>query len=208
MLAFLDRPIVFTTYVRLYVGAAVSGENYQASLHAGTAILLVFAACSAWALRNRRTCPNLIPFVILGLSAVGCAVTTAVGRMGFGEWSAMAPRYATFPALLWIACSTLLLALAERAPAGVTLSPVLRAVMRAAAAAAILTALAVHAFRQAEGSERGVEHGRTLAEARSALLEGRPLDPALRRKLAPEWVDLERMRAMLERNRLSLFRRP
>ena len=44
-----------------------------------------------------------LPWILIGSYAIISAAATAMGRLGFGDWAALEPRYTTFAIPLWVA---------------------------------------------------------------------------------------------------------
>jgi len=113
---FLKHPAQYTRYVLQYLGAAIINYEEYAFLF-GLGGLLFFGGMSAllWRRRGGLFRP-ILPFFFLGLYAVGCAMLTGSGRVGFGTVQAMSYRYVTFSSLLWVANFVYFLVLLELTP--------------------------------------------------------------------------------------------
>src|SRR6185369_16734463 len=44
-----------------------------------------------------------LPWALIGSYAIISACATALGRLGFGDWAALEPRYTSFALALWVA---------------------------------------------------------------------------------------------------------
>jgi hypothetical protein len=100
---FLQRPADYLAYILKYLGAVIINyEDY--ALAFGLLGLVLFAALTIAVLRKGKEerCP-LLPFLLFGLYALGCAMLTGIGRVGLGTFQAMSYRYVTFSNLIWIA---------------------------------------------------------------------------------------------------------
>ena len=84
VLAFLGHPLAWTDAM---TASAVIGA-------AGVLTVVVLAV------RSRETA---LPWILIASYSLISAIATASGRLGFGEWAALEPRYTTFATGLWIA---------------------------------------------------------------------------------------------------------
>ena len=104
-------------YALAYLGGPIAGFDATLAAVAGGAGLAAAAALAAWLVRRGRVpLATLVPFVALGLYAVGCAALTANGRVRFRFEAGVSPRYVTFANLLWTALVVLLALARTRLP--------------------------------------------------------------------------------------------
>lgn len=98
---FATHPWEYIKYILKYLGATII--TYQAyALFFGVLCLSLFG-WTAWALaqKYRNTFAARLPFLLMGLYSVACAVLTGIGRVGFGTAQATSYRYVTFANLIW-----------------------------------------------------------------------------------------------------------
>lgn len=115
--AFFNTPLTSAAYILKYLGSACAQYGNGGALPddvwavifgiAGPATL----AWSAWTIIVNRiaNCRALLPYFALGAYSLASAVLTAVGRAGFSSTQALASRYCTMTAPLWVAVLALLL---------------------------------------------------------------------------------------------------
>jgi hypothetical protein len=95
----LEHPFSFIHYVLIYLGRPLSFLPKPASM-VGTALLLGFLALALYMLFWRRELfRRSLPWIILGLYALGTALVTGVARLGFGVNEALSSRYTTISSL-------------------------------------------------------------------------------------------------------------
>jgi hypothetical protein len=114
---FLVHPGEYLSYLFIYLGRPVI--NYQKyALAFGILGFLLFALlCLRYFLKKRDELLAVLPFFLLGLYAIGSAVLTGIGRVGFGSAQAMDGRYVPFSSLLWISNFVLLFLFSREIPA-------------------------------------------------------------------------------------------
>jgi hypothetical protein len=134
-------PVALALYVLNYLGGGVS-RLATALAPVWTCVALVSAIWIAL----RRWRPALRPWLALMLFGVGCAVMTAMGRVGeYGPDHAFATRYASFSLLFWSGWVGLVLAVRDDA------SPAWRRWLRPLSGALLVfvVANAIHMGKQA-----------------------------------------------------------
>jgi hypothetical protein len=89
-------------YIAKYLGTPVAEFDSQAAAVAGVVGLMLFGWL-LWHAREAYRSPVYIFPCIVGLNAIAAAVMTGLGRAGFGSDQAMASRYGTIAAPLWLA---------------------------------------------------------------------------------------------------------
>jgi hypothetical protein len=167
----------------------------SAAIVAGALGVGLFAAAAIW-LRRRLPRRTLLPYVGLGLYALGTGIFTSLGRASYGNHQALAQRYATTATLFWVAL-VLLLALCAHTAA-----------RRSLARGLPIALIGLFGLLTALGTLQGPDHFRWqyeyLAPARAELLT-RSNDELLRRLFFDTHV-LRRDVAILQRYHLSVFR--
>ncbi|MEW5901949.1 MAG: hypothetical protein AB1715_10840, partial [Acidobacteriota bacterium] len=201
---FLEQPVKYLGYILKYLGAAIINyEDY--ALVFGLLGLLLFAGMTIAVLRKGKEWRRpLLPFLLFGLYALGCAMLTGIGRVAFGSVQAMSYRYVTFSNLIWVADFLFLYILSQEIRR--QSKPRLR---RGISAAAVSILIFVLLFGIARTSYRVGHrvlksyHAR-LSEARSELLRGE--DKTLLLRL---YIDADYVRQGIEtlrKHKLSVFR--
>lgn len=110
-------PVPFIDYVRYGLiflgGGLVYGVRpapdklpLTAATTFGVVLLVLFAAAATYVLARRRDNEFLrrtVPWIVLGLYSIGCAIPASLGRVGIGVQQALDSRYVTFSMYLTIA---------------------------------------------------------------------------------------------------------
>ncbi|MFL6232803.1 MAG: hypothetical protein ACJ76N_06680 [Thermoanaerobaculia bacterium] len=166
----------------------------------GAAALLAFAALAGWVLL-RRLWPEMLPWLLLGLSALASAGLISLGRSGEGLDQALASHYVTAAYPLVVACTAILffvlLATAERA----RLKSVWRGLALAAAVLPVLQATAVsYRWLPVLRSWAAIIHHNTREIAR-----GTATDEAIRTSHHPDPQVVRQGVEVMRKNRLSWF---
>lgn len=169
----------FAGFVLGWIGAGTGTHLPAVALGLGIAGVASFAACAAWiACRAPELRRALAPWLALGIFALGAAVLTAGGRLGYGYEQALIPRYVTLSLLFWIAWLAVAALALARWLASASFP---RAGLAAAAAAAggILTLAACEqagawTLGRAQVRQRALllEHGAALLACRERAPEG------------------------------------
>lgn len=163
-------------YIAKYVGAPVASLSVPAAVFAGALGIIAFFVLLAARWRDRRR-PAFIFACAVGLNALAGAGMTGLGRVGYGTDQAMASRYGTIAAPLWLALLFLGL-MAACGSAGALSGRRVRAALLAAAA--LVLSLSIMQSGQA---------ALTAATARTAFL--RSLRPNLAG--AQDWAAISRL---------------
>ncbi len=94
------RPLQFAEYVLGYLGRPLSFYHKPAMAFGGL-LLAVFVSLSVYLLvRHRTAFDKALPWVALGLYAIGSSLITGLARLGFGVSEAYSSRYTTISSLL------------------------------------------------------------------------------------------------------------
>ena len=166
------QPIDLTIFVLAFLGSALTRASVEQAVLEGAFGVgaLALVGGSLW-LRAPALRKPLLPWLLLAAWAVGSALITGLGRVGYGYAQAIVPRYATFATPLWIALACVAglgLAWTLRAPAAP--GRIRRVALASATAAALGTAAA---FLLVEINQQGLdmvrEHGLKLAHGRALL---------------------------------------
>ena len=110
-------PVPFTDYVRYALiflgGGLVYGLRptpdqlpLTAAMTFGIILLVLFTAAAAYLFARRQDRDFLrrtVPWLVLGLYSIGCAIPASLGRVGIGVQQALDSRYVTFSMYLTIA---------------------------------------------------------------------------------------------------------
>lgn len=98
---FAMHPWEYFQYILKYLGATII--TYQEyALFFGILCLILFGLTVRVFLRKYRNAfAAMLPFLLLGLYSVACAILTGIGRVGFGTAQATSYRYVTFSNLIW-----------------------------------------------------------------------------------------------------------
>lgn len=109
----IHHPMSAAHYFFLYLGRPLSFFHHLAT-PIGILVFIAFIILVAFSwLRDRRSFRTLIPWVALGLYAIGTAAVTALARLSFGINEAASSRYTTISLLLIV--SILVIAISENA---------------------------------------------------------------------------------------------
>jgi hypothetical protein len=108
----------------------------------GAAALLAFAVLAGWALL-RHLWPEMLPWLLLGLSALASAGLISLGRSGEGLDQALASHYATATYPLVVACVVILSSMLLAAPEHARLKAVWRGLALAAVVLPVLQVVRV-----------------------------------------------------------------
>lgn len=104
---FLEHPKEFVKYVFVYLGRPY-GTDLRMTLVLGGVLVALFLAASAYLLlRHRDLAYDLVGWWGLAMYGAIGAVTTAIGRVGFGVVQGFASRYSTVSTLFVIATMVL-----------------------------------------------------------------------------------------------------
>lgn len=116
---FVEFPGESVRYVALYLGRPFS-EVPQTAIAAGLVLTGVFVVAGSYLILSKRGDQAGVPaWIGIGCFAVGSAVVTAVGRVGFGARQAGETRYTTISVLFAISTLALLtVAFMGRSPKG------------------------------------------------------------------------------------------
>jgi hypothetical protein len=118
----LKMPLAYVSYVIKYIGSICA--QYSSWNSAGDGDLafvfgLLGVAALGWAgwmvVRRKLARPEaLLPYFAMSAYSIGSALMTGLGRVGFGSDQALASRYCTTTAPLWVSLIVLLVLLASR----------------------------------------------------------------------------------------------
>lgn len=204
---FILHPLIYLRYVLQYLGAAII--NYEMyALVFGLLGLLFFGWMTVFLWRRQKAAFRLVmPFFLLGLYAVGSAMLTGIGRVGFGPVQAMSYRYVTFSSLLWVANFVYLFYLLKILPGMVRKRGTRLSVKGVTLLFAFLLLLGVVRTSYRVGHRVFVSHHHRLAPVYLELRRGyTPSDDLLRRL----YIDADYVRQglnILQKYHLSVFRR-
>ncbi len=189
-----QHPVAYSLYVLKFLGNPLANFSEMGAALAGFVGLAVLCAAT-WRLVRAGTVrvPVLAPYAGFALYAMGSAMITGVGRVGFGSSQAMSPRYITLANLLWVAVFVLVaLWLRERSSDRMT-----------ARVLACGTALLL-AFCSLYGTYRWTERYNYRIAVRETLLHGDDME--MLRRIHPEPEKISARRDVLRRLGLSIFR--
>lgn len=100
---FFRHPLDSSRYVALYLGRPLS-ESQDTAIALGYILTAIFLAlCVNFAVRGLGSVRRVLVWFGVGMYAVFSAITTAIGRAGFGVEQAGASRYTTVALLLTLA---------------------------------------------------------------------------------------------------------
>lgn len=98
-----SHPLSYAHYVLIYLGGPLGSWSKTVSAVWGAMGIVTFAWCSAWLwMRSPAHRHALLPWILLGLYGILSGFMTGIGRAGFGEGQALAPRYITISSLFWV----------------------------------------------------------------------------------------------------------
>lgn len=98
-----SHPVSYAHYILIYLGSGLGGWSKPVSASWGAMGIVTFAWCGAWLWTRSRAYRNiLLPWILLGLYGILSGFMTGIGRAGFGEGQALAPRYVTISSLFWV----------------------------------------------------------------------------------------------------------
>jgi hypothetical protein len=167
----------------------------RAAIAAGVAGLLCFALLT-WALVRAARLALILPYLGLGAYALGAGIMTSLGRASYGNYQALAQRYATTATLFWVALVSLGALCAHiYAP---------RAWIRALMTGFVLLFYILILLSSVQGLDHFRWQRDYLAPARSALYTLQ--DDALLRRLYSDVDVLRRSAKILRQHHLSVFR--
>ena len=110
---FLKQPFQFVKYFFIYLGRPLSFMHKTTAL-LGLLLFVSFISLSIYLLVYKRDAfKRVVPFVFLGLYALGSAFITDLARLGFGTVEAYSSRYTTISSLLLISVLVLFWASAD-----------------------------------------------------------------------------------------------
>jgi hypothetical protein len=202
----LHDPIQGLLYVLVFLGTPIVNFHIVGAALAGVLGIGIFAA-SLSHLAQRRHVPveHLLPYVCIGLYAIGSAGLTSMGRGGLGIQQAMSSRYITNANLLWIS-NIVLMSLAFALPP--VEADALRPKRQSLGKALLLFLLPFFFYSYFAGMQTGAGLGNAVRLARQAILETYPnVDPNIMRVLNTNQHSLARQNLdKLAQYRLSLFR--
>lgn len=109
---FLDEPVMFLKYIAAYPASSLLRDIELEALFFGAASVFVFAILSVLMMhkmsRNSKYYWSFIPWISIGLYALGTGLITAIGRLGFGWEHALTGRYTTMSALFYVAMAVIM----------------------------------------------------------------------------------------------------
>lgn len=201
------KPLEYARYVLGYLGAPLVSTNLAAAPIEG--LLGLLAVCVlVWLLARRgHHLRTLVPFAALALYAVGSALITGIGRVGFGSDQAFTSRYTTISSLLWLAIPGLLCLLVDGGGHGFSISS--GNVVEKVGALVFVVALVVLVGASSVGalsSFRGWHE--FLVPAREAMIAAEAVDAdyELLGRLFADTGYLMAQRSILDEYGLSVFR--
>jgi hypothetical protein len=113
---FASQPVAFAGYVLAYLGSSFSSGTALAAgavgVCAGGVLLALLGGCLAYLWRrraDRALIARALPWLVPPGLAIGAAVLTALGRLGFGVEQALMSRYIVFS--IWLPIGLLFLVL-------------------------------------------------------------------------------------------------
>jgi len=99
----LKEPVLFVKYLLTYLGRPLSFVHVLTPT-LGFVLLIIFASLALYTLIKERTIfSGILPWVALGLYALGSAILTTIGRMNLGLNQAYSSRYSTISTLFLVA---------------------------------------------------------------------------------------------------------
>lgn len=98
----LQQPVQYIKYVLIYMGRPLSYMHGPALLFGAVSLGLFFGFCGYLLLYRKELFRQAIPWIALGLYALGTASTTGLGRLGFGVDEALSSRYTTISSLFFV----------------------------------------------------------------------------------------------------------
>lgn len=199
---FIHNPINFSLYILAYLGkpiTAFSKDGVGLAQLAGF-LGLVFLILSIIVLgRARHVTFQLIkPYIAISIYALGSAIITALGRVGFGLWQALSGHYISISNLFWIANGMFFCLLLNfmRRKNNKTMTNAFLLISIIFIAMVVLSSIgAIYGFKS---------QNKILNKGRNALLEGKTYDQ-MRELYYNERLMGERI-PILRKYRLSLFR--
>jgi hypothetical protein len=189
-------------YLAKYLGASVASYSVHAAAVAGAFAVVCYVALvkALWPVRRRTA--FLFP-ATLGLYAMTSAAITGLGRAGFGSDQAMASRYTTLSAPLWVALLWLgALSLSQRSEGHESRSG---RVQRGMAALVALAFVASVIMSGAAGTAAAANRHSTLRSLRTAFLRGQD-ERLLRQLYLNDAAAVKEHRGVLRMLRMSVFR--
>jgi hypothetical protein len=106
MKLFLTQPVEFFKYVSAYPASILLRDVEEPAFVLGAIscflfLWMVFATLSrAW--RDSKYFWGLVPWIMIGLYAIGTGVVTALGRLGYGWQHALSGRYTTMSTMFFL----------------------------------------------------------------------------------------------------------
>ncbi len=199
------EPLIYAGYVLAYLGGPVRELDYRLVIAAGASALSVWLGTLYLILRSdKRKLSNLAPYIGLGLYAIGSAMITGAGRMGFGIDQAISSRYVVISNLLWAADVMLLVIVVSSAS---TMTNRLRAsaISGLAIAVVMLIFCSVHTAPQ-YGVRRQVLLMLRAELASSGAFTSPAKHQRLMQMLYPDPLTLEARATILKKYHLSVYR--
>lgn len=97
----LQKPKEFVYYVAMYLGSLGGEWSPRRAFLFGLVGLAASAAAALWVLAGRERRPEGLALVAILGFVVATALVTGVGRLSFGIYQALSPRYFTPSCLFW-----------------------------------------------------------------------------------------------------------
>lgn len=114
LLFFIRHPVEYIKYVLVYLGTPVCRFRTYGAIFFGLLGLIISGYIIRALIKSGQIkFTSLVPYVALSLYALGSAMITAIGRLGFTYVHAMSSRYVTSANLLWISNIALFYLLAK-----------------------------------------------------------------------------------------------
>jgi hypothetical protein len=98
---FAIHPLEYIHYILGYLGAPIITYPGYAFFMGILCLILFGSTVWFFSRKGREAIVAALPFLLLGLYSLACAVLTGIGRVGFGLAQATSYRYVTFSNLIW-----------------------------------------------------------------------------------------------------------
>lgn len=210
----LDEPVLhplgYSLYVLAFIGAPMI-TYYIAPLFGAIGLALMAGSVHILLWQRKLDIIAILPYLALAGYSIGTGMLIAIGRLHFGWWQAISPRYIILSEWFWVGLVGLLYLVIKTRPVSPPVAeqapwPMINRWLKRIAPVAVLGILLLSLVNSAGGFYLGLRlRSWPLAEARQQIILGNHSDEVLRQVIHDPALVRQHLKLM-QKYRLSVYR--